>query len=239
MNLLICDDEKAILDEMVAMTTEFKAFPLTVFSTVSSEEAVRVIQSESLDAVIFDIDIDERSGIDLARYYKKYNPEGFIVFITSYTSYAIDAFEVEASKYLIKPVQMDSFYEILHFLKNKIDEHSFIENHMFKTVSIKVNGKQILLKQSDIIYVEKVGKKAAFHTLNGRYEVRETMKEIDELLSNDVFLKCHQGYIINVDQIYKLERYIVYIGDEKVPIPVSKANVEQVQNAIKRRIWGE
>lgn len=239
MKLLICDDEQAILEGMVAMTTEFKEFPLTVFSTTSSEEAVRVIQSESLEAVILDIDIDERSGIQLARCYKKYNPNGLVVFITSYTSYAIDAFQVGAVKYLIKPVQVNEFYEILHFLKNKIEEQSFIENHMFKTVSIKVNGKQILLKQSDITHIEKVGKKAAFHTLKGRYEVRETMKEIDEILSTDVFLKCHQGYIINIDHIYKLERYIVYIGEQKIPIPVSKANVELVQNAIKRRIWGE
>ncbi|MBF4694989.1 LytR/AlgR family response regulator transcription factor [Fusibacter ferrireducens] len=239
MNILICDDEQSILERMVNMTTEFQEFPLTVYSTTTSDEAVQVIQSKPLEAVILDIDIDERSGIELARYYKKYNPTGLIVFITSYTSYAIDAFQVEASKYLIKPVQVEAFYEILCFLKNKVDEQTFIENHMFKTVPIKVNGKQILLKQSDIIYIEKVGKKAAFHTLHGRYEVRETMKEIDELLTSDLFLKCHQGYIINIDHIYKLERYIVYIGDQKKPIPVSKANVELVQNAIKRRIWGE
>ena len=62
MNLLICDDEQAILEGMVAMTTEFKACPLAVFSTMSSEEAVRVIQTESLDAVIFDIDIDDSTS---------------------------------------------------------------------------------------------------------------------------------------------------------------------------------
>ncbi|GAU75820.1 LytTR family DNA-binding domain-containing protein [Fusibacter sp. 3D3] len=239
MNLLICDDEKTILEGMVAITSEFKEWPLTVFAAMSSEEAIRIIQTKSLDAAIFDIDIDERSGIDLAKFYRNCNPEGLVVFITSYASYAIDAFQVEAVKYLIKPVQSYKFYEILNFLKNKIEEQTFIENHMFKTVAIKVNGKQTLIKQSDIIYIEKAGKKSTFHTVNGRYEGRESIKGIYESLSKDMFLKCHQGYIVNIDHIYKLERYIVYIGDQKIPIPVSKANVEQVQEAIKRRIWGE
>lgn len=239
MKLLICDDEPQILENMMNMTRAFDAFSISAFGARTSLEALALIQSESFDAVIFDIDIDERNGIELARLYRKYTPKGLVIFATSYESYAFDAFQVEALKYLIKPISKDAFEGLLNFIKHKLEEQMFIENHMSKTIAIKVDGEQVLLKQSEIIYIEKIGKKAVFYTLNGRFEVRETIKDIYLRLSEDMFLKSHQGYIINVDRIYKLERYTVYMGDEKKPVPVSKANVENVQTAIKRKLWGD
>ncbi len=239
MKLLICDDEPQILENMMTMIEAFKAFPINFCAVLNSQEAIDLIQKEAFDAVIFDIDIDEKSGIDLARVYRKYNPKGFVVFITSYSSYAFDAFQVDALKYLIKPIQTEDFESLLTLIKSKIEAQMFVENHMFKTVAIKVNGEQVLLKQSEIVYIEKIGKKAIFYTLTGTYEVRETIKDIHLRLSEDLFLRSHQGYIINVDRIYKLERYTLYMGDQKIPIPVSKANVDAVQNAIKRKLWGE
>lgn len=239
MKLLICDDEPQILENMVNMTKAFDAFPISVYRAGTSLEALSLIQRESFDAVILDIDIDERNGIELAKMYRKYSPRGLVVFATSYESYAFEAFQVEALKYLIKPISKDDFEALLNFINLKLEEQMFIENHMSKTIAIRVDGEQILLRQSEIIYIEKIGKKAVFYTLNGRFEVRETIKDIHLRLSDDMFLKSHQGYLINVDRIYKLERYTVYMGDEKMPVPVSKANVENVQNAIKRKLWGD
>ncbi len=241
MNLLLCDDEKAIVEQMKSFSKGIEDIPLTLFVANTSEDAVKLMEEHRMDAAIFDIDIDETSGIELAKQYKKHNPVGTLAFLTSYDSYAYDAFQVEAVKYLLKPVTEASFKETVTFLYQRYVEKSFIENHMSKSVAIKYEGQQILIKQAEIVYIEKIGKKSIYHTLLDSYEVRETIKAIYEQLSSDMFLQCHQGFIINVDYIQKLERYTVYIGmgDESIPVPVSKANVERVKEAIRKKIWGE
>ena len=69
------------------------------------------------------------------------------------------------------------------------------------------------------------------------YEYTDNLKDLERKLDADRFIRCHNGFIVNLNRIVSYRRTEVYVGEEEICIPVSKANVAKVTNALEKRLW--
>lgn len=149
---------------------------------MTSTDALKCIHSCTIDIAILDIEIDDRTGIDIARQLLAENPKCKIMFVTNYDSFAYSAFEIEAFSYLLKPFEDRKLWQ-------QIDK--------------------ILL---------------------------DILKDLEKRLAGK-FIRCHNGFIVNLNRITSYKRTELYVGEEEIGIPVSKANIAKVVKSLEQRIW--
>src|SRR5919107_4718280 len=110
LRVLVVDDEAPALDELVFLLGRDPRIG-SVVPASSAAEALRVLQEESVDAVFTDIRMPGLTGIDLARVLSRFRTPPPVVFITAYDEHAVDAFELDAVDYLLKPVRDERLAE--------------------------------------------------------------------------------------------------------------------------------
>lgn len=141
-------------------------------------------------------------------------PNLYIVFITALSQYAVDAFDVSAVDFILKPINEKRIYKSIHKIKQYIKEKEIVkkyvlnENNKSGKISIKDGEGIILLNLDEIIMFEKEQKFTIIHTKRKTYKTLATMSSFDSKL-NRSFLQTHRAFIINLNEVYK----IIPVGD--------------------------
>ena len=157
-------------------------------------------------------DTDDVTGIEIAKRIRIHDKECIIVFMTSSRDHALDAFEVDAMQYLVKPV----YYDKIRHIFDKTQK-LFSENMRFIEVPSNGLSTKILLK--DIYYIEVYNKTCLIHTNLHTIKTYTPLSKLWELLDGSPFLRCHRSYILNmfyIDDI--LENDFLLKSSDKIPI---------------------
>lgn len=242
-NILICDDN---IEQAELIRTYINSYQNsnhnkynTYFSincTYSSKDALNYIETNHVDIAFLDIEIDETTGIELAKQLICKNNNILIIFETSYDSYAYLAYEINAFDYLLKPISMDKFIKTFDKVLKNIVENKFIKKYMIPKLKIKFKGEVSYISQRDILYIEKTGKKVTIHTKDTFYEYTISLKDLEDLLDKDLFLRCHSGFIINTNYITAYKKSTVYLAN-KLSVPVSKSNSNKIMDVLEKKLW--
>ena len=221
MNIAICDDSneaRTVLRDGISAHPRAEDFNIDSFS--SPKSLLDIIEDRSVfDLVFLDVDMPEMNGIELGKRIRKLLPKCYIVFVTNYPQYALDAYECEAYHYLIKPVDVNKLHNILdRIFKNYKDEHAeYIIRGRFENV-------RVLIK--DILYVEYANKHLRFHMDDQNhsiYEINGGLSEIHEKFKIYGFFKCHEAFTVNLSKISRFDGYDVFlVNGDKIPISVRK-----------------
>ncbi|WP_170075829.1 LytR/AlgR family response regulator transcription factor [Paraclostridium dentum] len=188
-------------------------YNLNIYST--GEELLKNY-NQGADIFILDIQMDEITGMDVARKIReidKNKPE--IIFTTSLIEYIQEGYEVRAYRYLLKPIKYDDFKK--HILScideviNKRDKFVLVEN---KNETYKINIE-------DITYIEIQRKDMTIHTENKIYETKMTMDKIEKELKNHKFYRCHKSFLVNINYVENIKQYVAIL-DNKEEILVSR-----------------
>lgn len=119
LNVLLCDDSDKQVQVMKKVLLDYQyqkeQIFFHIFSTISTKDALKCVVSNTIDIAILDIEIDDKTGIDIAKAIKSNNTECKIIFLTNYDSFGYLAYEVEASAYILKPLEKTKLY-------NKLDK---------------------------------------------------------------------------------------------------------------------
>lgn len=239
----ICDDSKEqinlikkyLINYIHLNQTEFKQVDFRITTSVNPTAFLEKIKKKKLDMVFLDIDMAEMNGIELGEKIKEKYKETIIVYITAFEKYALEAFQVRAFHYLIKPLTKGKFenvwIEIFNLLKKNSDRRFKNKNYI-----VKKRDKTICLSYSDIYYFEKNAHKIKVYTSDRDITFYGSFKELLEEVDTDIFIKCHQGYIVNRYMIraYK-DNMITMASQEK--IPVSRTNVSKIRQVIEDRLF--
>lgn len=219
MNLscIIIDDEPDAIDLVELLIKQSTTWVLKA-KCYDALEALAFLKKNPVDFIFLDINMPKLTGMELATLLP---PRTKIVFTTAYSEYAVESYAFETIDYLLKPITLKRFLASVqkieqHFLKPGPEYPSNAEQvqEFFFVKSGKIFRK-ILLK--DILYFE--GEKDYVRLATGREQVLtyRRLKDIEEQLKLP-FIRVHNSYIINYEQLSKIEDNHIYIAEKRIPV---------------------
>ena len=222
--IIIDDDETAriILEENVSINSDLQL--LASFPTAL--ESLKLINDTKLDIIFLDIHMPGLSGFD---FIKTLICPPRIILTTSDKNFAIKAFEYECIvDYLLKPITPKRFEKSIKKLKEtsrlgKPDSYYYMEKSINnKILFINIDRKLIKIEITSIKYIEAKGDYILIKTDTLNYTVHCTLKKIKKKLSDDLFIRVHRSYLINIDKIIDIEDNSILIGRDIIPLSRSK-----------------
>ena len=203
----ICDDEKAYREQMKEICEGF--FQDLEIECLLYTSGDSFLQSKDEPDILFlDIEMPEMDGISLKNYLGEIRSGIKIVFMTSHSERMREAFGQNVIDFVIKPFRKAEIEDILCRLTKFLDQRS---------VDIKVDGDNISIPLSEILYIEAYDKYTRVQTESARYLVRMTMNEWEDLLESPDFCRCSRFNLINM-KYYDQKRKKAVFGNREISI---------------------
>lgn len=201
----------------------------------SALEALSFLHRHKVDLIFLDINMPKLTGMELA---ESIPPHQKIIFTTAYTEYAVDSYERNAVDYLLKPITLDRFIRAVnkavpYFRVNEEEQAVVVPTREEKYLFVKSGKAIIQLYFEQVCFIEGLKDYVSFHTTEGKHVVYKRMKDLESMLPPN-FVRVHNSFIVNLNQVKKIEDHHVFIGTES--IPVSEKYRESFYEGINRRI---
>lgn len=240
--LAVCDDEEYYAEELYRYISTYgneRELDI-VCDTYPSGKALleKVENGESYDMVFLDVEMPEIDGIRTAVLLKQKLEFVVICFATSFDEYAMNAFELSAEGYMIKPVAYKKLKEVLDKALILLDYHKNREEAEKKYIEIEVGRGKEIIDVTKILYLEKRRNQCVFHFRDRELICYQSLVNVFKLLNQNLFLYTHQGYIVNLDEIKQVGKEWVYLG-EGVEVPLSRGKAKEVRQRHYKRVFGD
>ena len=236
MNIYILEDEKNIYNYLLQLLAKIP-FVKVIGHSPSISKAMKEIPVLKPDLVLADIKLEDGLSLSL---FSQIEINFQLIFITAFNQYAIDALNLGALAYLLKPIVPLKLNESIYRCSKKQDTE-FIQKLQLDLALLKINTNeaptrialsgtdftQIILIE-DIVYCQGDQGYTTFYLKNGsKIVVSKVLKDYEELLSEKVFIRCHQSYIVNINAVdkYYREGYLELFSKEKIPVSERKKKV--------------
>lgn len=217
--IAICDDESTSLALNKSLTEhilkeEGITFEISTFQDMN--EMIKVVTSETkpYDVLLSDILTTGMNGIEAAEKLRELGEKMAIIFISSTADFALDGYRVNALRYLQKPVNVERLREALLKAYSQARE----KGQIIVTVADKVYR----VAYSDILYLESKARDVHLYLKEGSLIARMKFSEAQKLLPDQMFVRCHRSYIVNIQYVVKVERYQATITNQ-LQVPISQA----------------
>lgn len=201
----IVDDDALFGRNAAGLIEECAPEPVETIFFQSGREFLE--KGSDADILFLDISMPDMSGMELALALKEKQRHPAVVFLTGMPEYVYDAFEVEASGYLLKPVDEEKLKQVLSRLIGRI--HAAEKEG---ALLIKNGGSVHKIMAEDILYVENQGRKLVFHTKGGMCACYGKMEEYEKKLPA-YFFRCHRGYLISLKEVSSYDRISVVLSN--------------------------
>ncbi|MDO7868461.1 LytR/AlgR family response regulator transcription factor [Nocardioides jiangxiensis] len=233
MDVLVVDDEAPARDEL-AWLLERDPRIGTVRSAGSAAEALRVLQEGSVDAVFLDIHMPGLSGLDLAQVLSNFKEPPPVVFVTAHDEHAVDAFDLRAVDYVLKPVREDRLAEAVRRL---VAGQAPPAREADDQIPVERGGVTRFIRRRDVRYVEAQGDYARLHTATDSHLVRTPLTTLAEQWAPAGFVRIHRSLLVNLAHVREVRmdegRCTVVVGD--VPLQVSRRHTRELREVLTRR----
>lgn len=221
------DDEPLALRQIKEYIARTPSLEL-VAACRSASQARDVLDREDADLLFVDIDMPDQNGLDFVGSLDGFR---FVIFTTAYSEFAIDGFKLNAIDYLLKPFGYDEFLKAVEkavSLKELIErsrsadearqEEAEVEDREF--LSVRADYRTMLVRISDIVYLESVGEYVRLHIAGSSPIVTLfRLKNMETTLPADSFMRVHRSYIVNLRRITGYAKGRIYFdGEEYVPL---------------------
>ena len=196
--IAVVDDEKECIEKIKRYFDGMSEYKAETFYADSAELLLKKYDDgERYDIIFLDIEMNGISGIDAAKRICAAGGSPLIIFTTAHKKYVNEAFYVNAFQYMFKPIEYsDLRYELDRAVKTIALRHS--------TFEINFGHEKVILKSSDIIYIETRGRHLSVKTADNEYLYNDTVKEVEKKLSKLGFSKIEQGIIVNLCHVRRV-----------------------------------
>jgi len=206
------DDEISSL-EILKQHAKKTGFILLKETFSSPSIALAYLQNHPVDVIFLDIEMPDINGIELAKMID--NRKTKIILVTAYDRYALSGYEIQATDYLVKPVNYDRFLKACMRVQGIVAKQE--EDHS-DFIFVKDGYQLRKLITEDILYIKSDANWLNIHTAEDRVITRMTLSRIQESLPSSQFFRVHKSYIVNLKQVERVDQQFVYLHQESIPI---------------------
>ncbi|GEE01347.1 DNA-binding response regulator [Gordonia spumicola] len=244
LTVLAVDDEAPALDELAYLLNRHDAVA-AVITASDATSALRELADRDVDAVFLDISMPGLSGMELAGVLANYASPPPIVFVTAHDDRAVDAFEIGALDYLLKPLRDARLHQavdrVVAHLGTAADEpEPVVESD--EVIPVESAGVTSLVRRDAISWVEAVGDYARLHTDTGPHLVRVTLSTLETRWQSAGFARVHRSYLVNLPMVVGLRssgtttmvRVQANGRSAAVELPVSRRQVRELKDRLVR-----
>ncbi len=253
--VLVADDERLAREEIIYFIEQEEDCILCGVAE-NGEQVLEKYQDLKPDVVFLDIQMPYMSGMDAAKVLFEYklqqqNTLPLIVFTTAYDAYAIQAFGVDASDYLLKPYDAKKFKAMMARVRRKLNsfqaenrDYRSLEpaknivteaaNYQLQKLLVDEGDKLVILAAKDILYAVRQERVVEIHTEKEVVQAKWTLQELEQKLHGMPFYRSHRSYLVNLNYVHEIIPWfngaytIVLNDDEKTNIPVSRSSAKEL-----------
>ncbi len=236
---LIIDDEPlaaGVVEEYLSSFTQFEIVGICH----NGFEGLKSIQELKPDLIFLDVQMPKITGFEML---ELVDDPPAVIFTTAFDEYAVKAFDAKAIDYLLKPFSKDRFTQAIdrYLAQSKSEDSEGPEDitalaEKSSRLVVRVKNEIKVIATSDVVYFEAQDDYVAIHTEDGKYLKKMTMKSLETSLGESPFVRSHRSYLVNMNQISKIEpyekdHYILKLksGDS---IPVSKSGYSRLRQVL-------
>lgn len=224
MNCIIVDDEYPSREELKYFINNFSNIKI-MEEFDDSIKALEYIEKNKPDIIFLDISMPKLDGMALGKIINNFPKHSLIIFITAHKDYAVDAFEIQAYDYILKPYSEERIVSTLKNIEKYLNKKS-INNK----ITIWKDNKMMVRSIIDITYCEARERETLIYIKGIQYNINCSISEFYKKLPKEFFFRSHRSYIINIDKITEIipwfnNTFMLKLQGEEVEIPVSRNNI--------------
>lgn len=249
MRSLVIDDEELARRRILNLLEEVQAIEV-LGECANGKSAIEKINALKPDLIFLDINMKDMNGFEVLQNID-ISPKPVVIFVTAYDSYASRAFDVEAFDFLLKPFKDQRFYKTIdRVLKTSKTEADSIFEKRFQEllavysqdseksrlkpitrIPVKLGNKTVLIDPKKILYITASGYYAEIYTSSGKYVLRESLNNLEQLLDAGSFYRIHRSTIVNIRQVKEIvhsdfSEVDARMNDDKL-LHISKSNKKE------------
>ena len=234
-NIAVCEDNNEDLSRLREALKEIKlpqAFGISEYQ--NAEELIWDVETgrKHFDIFFLDIYLGGMNGVDAARRIRAENENALLIFVSSSEDFYREAFDVYAFHYLVKPMDKDSFADVLERAVKAVDRSRD------EFLKITYRGKSSTLKYSDITHISSMNHSLKYHMRDGSEHT--SYGKLDELaaqIKSELFVRCHKSFIVNLACVREMTSEGFKTENDSF-IPISRTYSAAVKESYHRRLFG-
>ena len=238
MKILVVDDE-SLARARLCRFIETAELGDVVCQAQNGIEAIEAVERFAPDVVLMDIQMPAMDGLEAAQHLSQLDTPPAIIFITAYDEYALQAFDVQAVGYLLKPVRLENLKAALSKLKkiNKVQANAINNSPSRSHISAKTHqGLELIPIENVILFRADHKYISVFHKL-GELLIDEPLKELEDEFPNE-FIRVHRNALVAIKSISGFEKqddggYALRLTGFDESIPISRRHVTAVRKLVK------
>lgn len=238
LRVLVVDDERPALDELEYLL-EQDARVGEVVACDSATEALRTLHEREVDAVFLDIQMPGLTGLELAQVLKRFRAPPPVVFVTAHEAHAVDAFELHAVDYVLKPVREERLSEAVRRVIEGGDRAPAPVEDV--QIPVELGGVTRFVDRSDVLYVEAHGDYARLHTAERSHLIRVPLTTLEEEWADAGFVRIHRSLLVALGHVTEVRmeagRCTVAVGPAggATDLVVSRRHTRDLRELLGRR----
>ena len=226
-SVLIADDEQPAIDELAFLLAQDTRVGV-IHRAPSGAEAIRMLTREPVDAAFLDIHMPGLTGFDLARALQRFEHRPALVFVTADEEGALEAFDLAAVDYLLKPVRTErlrrSVSRIVEALKAAATPATgaAASAHEPEMIAVALGSTTRMIRRDEVRYVQAQGDYARLHTEEASYLVRVPMADLERQWADAGFVRVHRSYLVALGHVTRIrlgsDHPNVTVGAAELPV---------------------
>ena len=240
LSCVIIDDEPLARECIADYTRQVDFLQVTGMGT-NPLELASLLNDHKIDLIFLDIQMPVMNGIDFLRMTQ--NPP-MVIITTAYPTFALEGFQLDVLDYLVKPITFNRFFKSVtkakdyHRLLERSSSakdpsaRSTAEDYFF----IKCDHKYERIYFDDILYVQGLQNYVTIYTRKGKYITLLYLKNVEENLNKDTFIRVHKSYVVSISKIESIEGNEIIIQSARIPISRNYRD-EVIEKVVNNKLW--
>ena len=235
LEVLVVDDEQPALEDLAYLLRQHPRIG-TVVTASDATEALRQLRDGSFAAVFLDIRMPGLDGLELARVLSRFARPPEIIFVTAFEQHAVEAFELQAVDYLLKPVRAERLSDAISRLGAPARSPGGNGEDPTR-IAVETGGVTRMVERDAIRFVEASGDYVRLHTDDGAFLVRVPISTLEENWRDAGFVRVHRRYLIALRHVTELRArsgggYDLLVAGQE--LPVSRRHARELRDRLAR-----